>query len=58
MCLTKFFCKSNCKSVSLDFSKKEQFADSAVALNKTKRDFLNWNKTVWTPCSFAIASTH
>ena len=39
MVLTKFFCKSRCKNVFLDFSRnKEQFMDSAVALNKTKRD--------------------
>ena len=28
------------------FFKKEQFTDSAVALNETKRDFLNCNKTL------------
>ena len=41
MCLTKFFfCKSNCRNVlSRFFKKREQFTDSAVKLNKTKRQF-------------------
>ena len=39
MVLTKFFCESRRKNVFLDFSgNREQFMDSAVALNKTKRD--------------------
>ena len=39
MVLTKFFCKSRCKNVFLGFSgNREQLMDSAVALNKTKRD--------------------
>ena len=51
MCLTKFFsCKSNHKSVFLDFFKKrEQFTDSVMGLNKTKRDLINCNTTLSTP---------
>ena len=35
-----FFCKSNCKNVlSRFFKERDQFTDSAVAFNKTKKDF-------------------
>ena len=39
MCLTKFFCKSNCKNVCSRFFKKriKQFTDSAVKLSQTKK---------------------
>ena len=51
MCLTKFFFlqvkSQNC--FSRFFKKSEQFTDSAVGLNITKRDFLNCNKTLSTP---------
>ena len=50
LCLTKFFsCKSNHKCFSRFFKKTEQFTDSAVGLNTTKRDFSNCNKTLSTP---------
>ena len=40
MCLTKFFLQAKLqKRFSRFFKKREQFADSAVALNKTERDF-------------------
>ena len=42
MCLRNFFflCKSYCKNVFSGFFKeREQFTDSAVAFNKTKRDY-------------------
>ena len=34
------------------FFKREQFTDSAVALNKAKRDLFNCNKTLRTPLIF------
>ena len=59
MCWTKFCFVNYCKHVFLDFSRKEKFTDSAVALNKTRTKrseiFLNCNKT---PCVFSIAPTH
>ena len=41
MCLTRFFFyKSKCKTVFIRvFKKREQFTDSALALNKTKKGF-------------------
>ena len=40
MCLTKFFLEVKLQKCSRFFKKREQFTDSAVALTKTKRDFL------------------
>ena len=46
------------KCVSRFFKKKEQFTDSAMTLNKTKRDVLTGNNTLGTQCIFSIALTH
>ena len=45
-----FFLVSQITGVFLDFSREEmQFADFAMVLNTTKREFLNCNKTLSTP---------
>ena len=50
MCLMRFFLYVKLQTCfSRFFKKREQFMDSSVALSKTKRDFLNCNKTLWTP---------
>ena len=59
MRLTKFFLQVTLqKCVSRFFKKREQFTDSAVALNKTKKDALTSNYTLGTQCIFFIAPTH
>ena len=47
MCLTKFFfffCKSNCKNVLVDFSRKESSSRTLPWHQTKKRDFFNSNK--------------
>ena len=58
MRLTKFLQVTLQKCVSRFFKKRMQFTDSAVVLNKTKRDVLISNYTLGTQCIFSIALIH
>ena len=59
MRLTKFFLQVTLqKCVSRFFKKKEQFTDSAVALNKTKKDALTSNYSLGAQRILSIALTH
>ena len=50
------FLKVNLQKCYFRFFKREQFTDSAVAINKTKKDFFNCNKTLRTPLIFFHSS--
>ena len=58
MRLTKFFLQVTLQKCVSRFFKRKQFMDSAVALNRTKRDVLTSNYTLGTQCIFSIAPTH